>query len=140
MFRSTCSDAIFFLASLHAKICIPTIKLMAISKTAEIEFFLRFFSSFLSILAAIWGRPFCDIEKGPMALKSRDVRLNFKPSKNILGLLEFWAGGDGHFCRECLIFIYIYILLNQVASCLKFKVTLMPLSTLSKKHSSSLPC
>ena len=42
MFRNTCIVANLFTASLCARNCIPEIKLLAISKTDEVDFFLDF--------------------------------------------------------------------------------------------------
>ena len=41
-FRGTCIVANFFVASLYARNCIPAIKLLAISKTDEVDFFTIF--------------------------------------------------------------------------------------------------
>ena len=42
VFRGNCIVANFFVASLCARNCIPAIKLLAISKTAEVDFFAIF--------------------------------------------------------------------------------------------------
>ena len=47
MFRGTCIFANFFVVSLRARNCIPSIKLLAISKTDQVDF--------LAIFEGEWG-------------------------------------------------------------------------------------
>ena len=55
VFRGTCIVANFFTASLCARNCIPRIKLLAISKTAKLEFFFVFLEQIRAVLGLFRG-------------------------------------------------------------------------------------
>ena len=55
MFRGTCIVANFFVASLCARNCVPTIKLLAISKTVKLEFSLVFLEQIRVVLVLFRG-------------------------------------------------------------------------------------
>ena len=56
MFHGTCIVANFFIAGLCARNCIPAIKLLAISKTARLEFF-RIFAINKGVFRGALGFP-----------------------------------------------------------------------------------